>query len=136
SRGLIRTSNVRDCLLVLLTTMLCATGILSLIRQAPKSIFDGWIEKLNVNSTSLLQYPRTTPNWPEPNVQGLPKKCDAKVFIRLIEFDRDIQQPQFDGLLHGNQSQIPVRELMVNATLCRSYMILRQKNINFGIIDK
>ncbi|CAG8515229.1 20468_t:CDS:2, partial [Racocetra persica] len=71
-----------------------------------------------------------------PNVQGLPKKCDAKVFIRLIDFDRDIQQPQFDGLLHGNQDQIPVRELMVNATLCRSYMVLGQKNINFGIIDK
>ncbi|KAF0517022.1 peroxisomal membrane protein mpv17 [Gigaspora margarita] len=71
-----------------------------------------------------------------PNVQGLPKKCDAKVFIRLVDFDRDIQQPQFDGLLHGNQDQIPVRELMVNATLCRSYMILGQKNINFGIIDK
>ncbi|CAG8457039.1 15393_t:CDS:2, partial [Dentiscutata heterogama] len=71
-----------------------------------------------------------------PNVQGLPKKCDAKVFIRLVDFDRDIQQPQFDGLLHGNQDQIPVRELMVNATLCRSYMILGQKNINFGILDK
>ncbi|CAG8474285.1 10773_t:CDS:2 [Acaulospora colombiana] len=70
------------------------------------------------------------------NVQGLPKKFDSRVNIRLMEFDRDIQQPQFDALLHGDQSQIPVRELMVNATLCRSIMDLGQKNINFGLMDK
>ncbi|CAG8447699.1 8569_t:CDS:10 [Diversispora eburnea] len=70
------------------------------------------------------------------NVQGLPKKFDARVFIRLIDFDRDIQQPQFDALLHGDQSLIPVRELMVNSTLCRSIIDLGQKNINFGLMEK
>ncbi|CAJ0650018.1 4891_t:CDS:10 [Entrophospora sp. SA101] len=70
------------------------------------------------------------------NVQGSPKKYDAKVFLRLIDFDREIQQPQFESLLHGDQSQIPVRELMVNVTLCQSIMDLGQKNINFGNIDK
>ncbi|RHZ71084.1 hypothetical protein Glove_262g53 [Diversispora epigaea] len=70
------------------------------------------------------------------NVQGLPKKFDARVFIRLIDFDRDIQQPQFDALLHGDQSLIPVRELMVNSTLCRSIIDLGQKNNNFGLMEK
>ncbi|CAG8544148.1 2498_t:CDS:2, partial [Funneliformis caledonium] len=69
-------------------------------------------------------------------IQGLPKKCDARVFIRLIDFDREIQQPQFEALLQGDQSHIPVRELMVNTTMCRSIMDLGQKNINFGIMDK
>ncbi|RIA92609.1 hypothetical protein C1645_820444 [Glomus cerebriforme] len=71
-----------------------------------------------------------------PTIQGLPKKYDAKIFIRLIDFDREIQQPQFDVLLRGDQSQIPVRELMVNTTICSSIMDLGQKNINFGIMDK
>ncbi|CAG8579491.1 12936_t:CDS:2, partial [Acaulospora morrowiae] len=71
-----------------------------------------------------------------PNVQGLPKKFDTRVNIRLMEFDREMQQPQFEALIQGDQSQIPVRELMVNATLCRSIMDLGQKNINFGSMEK
>ncbi|CAG8447057.1 5601_t:CDS:2 [Ambispora gerdemannii] len=72
----------------------------------------------------------------KPLVQGLPRKQDARIFLRLIEFDRDIEQPQFESLIHGDLSQIPVRELLVRSTLCRSIMVLGQKNINFGVIDK
>ncbi|CAG8445677.1 3690_t:CDS:10 [Ambispora leptoticha] len=72
----------------------------------------------------------------KPLVQGLPRKQDARIFLRLIEFDRDIEQPQFESLIHGDLSQIPVRELLVRSTLCRSIMVIGQKNINFGVIDK
>ncbi|KAG9297531.1 hypothetical protein G9A89_001471 [Geosiphon pyriformis] len=77
-----------------------------------------------------------TPNPLRASIQGIPKKQDARIFLRLIEFDRDIQQPQFEGLIHSDQSQIPVRELLVRSTLCRSIMELGQKNINFGAMDK
>ena len=63
---------------------------------------------------------------------------DARIFIRLKEFDRKIDHPQFAQLLNENENLqlIPVRELLVRASLCRSIMELGQKNINFGIMEK
>ena len=68
--------------------------------------------------------------------QGKPRKHDAKIFIRLGEFDRDINQPQYEQLLQGSDSLIPVRELMIRCSLCRSILELGQRNINFGFLDK
>ncbi|KND01233.1 uncharacterized protein SPPG_04324 [Spizellomyces punctatus DAOM BR117] len=72
----------------------------------------------------------------KPYVQGAPRKQDARVFLRLVEFDRELQQPQFEQLLQGHQDLIPVRELMLRSSLCRSFMDLNQKNINFGPLNK
>lgn len=72
----------------------------------------------------------------KPYVQGKPRKQDAKVFLRLLEFDRDIQRPEFETLLKGDTMEIPVRELMLRSSVCRSIMDLGQKNINFGGVDK
>ncbi|KAI9206366.1 uncharacterized protein BJ171DRAFT_29085 [Polychytrium aggregatum] len=73
----------------------------------------------------------------KPMIQGKPRKHDARLFLRLVEFDRsNVNQPQFDQLLRGHQSLIPVRELMIRSSLCRSLMDLGQKNINFGVLDK
>ena len=70
------------------------------------------------------------------HIQGKPRKQDGRIFLRLSEFDREIQQPQFETLLKADLSQIPVRELMIRSSLCRSVMELSQKNINFGLMDK
>ncbi|KAJ3113489.1 hypothetical protein HDU96_003356 [Phlyctochytrium bullatum] len=76
---------------------------------------------------------------PEENVQLIlskPRKIDAKIFIRLIDFDRSIEQPHFEQLLQSDLSAIPVRELMIRSSICRSIMELGQKYINFGSLDK
>ncbi|KAI8840409.1 hypothetical protein BJ741DRAFT_706290 [Chytriomyces cf. hyalinus JEL632] len=71
-----------------------------------------------------------------PFIQTKAKKHDAKIFIKLLEFDREIHQPQFEQLLNGDSALIPVRELMLRSSLCRSVMELGQRNINFGFLDK
>lgn len=53
-----------------------------------------------------------------------------------MDFDRDIKQPQFEQLLQADLDIIPVRELMLRSSLCRSIMELNQKNINFGSLNK
>ncbi|KAJ3043675.1 hypothetical protein HDV00_004448 [Rhizophlyctis rosea] len=69
-------------------------------------------------------------------VSGKARKQDAQIFFRLLEFDQDIQQPQFEALLREDRSSIPVRELMLRTTISRSIMDLGQKHINFGTLDR
>ena len=61
--------------------------------------------------------------------KGKPKKQDARIFIQLKEFDKMLHES------HG-ASEIPIRELMVRSSVCRSIMELGQKNINFGLLEK
>ncbi|CAO3616900.1 unnamed protein product [Cunninghamella echinulata] len=78
-----------------------------------------------------------TPNGTnKPYIQSAPKKQDARIFLRLVDFDRDIEQTEFENLLDLNQNDIPLREVIVRAQLCRSVMDLGQKNINFGIVER
>ena len=72
----------------------------------------------------------------KPFIQRKPRKQDAKIFIKLEEFDREIPRPQFETLLKADTKNIPVRELMIRFSLCRSVMDLGQKNINFGMLSK
>ncbi|KAJ3089439.1 hypothetical protein HK102_006398 [Quaeritorhiza haematococci] len=72
----------------------------------------------------------------KPFIQGKPRKQDARIFFRLVDFDRTIERPEFDQLLKANEREIPVRELMLRSSVCRSMMDLGQKNINFGVLDK
>ncbi|KAJ3179725.1 hypothetical protein HDU85_004724 [Gaertneriomyces sp. JEL0708] len=72
----------------------------------------------------------------KPFIQGEPKKQDARLSLKLVEFDRDIQQPQFESLLQSDLDHIPVRELLLRSYLCRSIMDLNQRNINFGSMNK
>ncbi|KAI8887461.1 hypothetical protein K501DRAFT_330502 [Backusella circina FSU 941] len=72
----------------------------------------------------------------KPHIQSAPKKQDARVFLKLVEFDRDIEQTEFENLLDLTHSDIPVREIMLRSQLCRSVMDLGQKNINFGLVER
>ncbi|KAI8385669.1 hypothetical protein BD560DRAFT_321778 [Blakeslea trispora] len=72
----------------------------------------------------------------KPHIQSAPKKQDARIFLRLIEFDRNIEQTEFENLLDLSQTDIPVREVIVRSQLCRSVMDLGQKNINFGLVER
>ncbi|KAI8577331.1 hypothetical protein K450DRAFT_252656 [Umbelopsis ramanniana AG] len=72
----------------------------------------------------------------KPHIQNTPRKQDARIFLRLIEFDRSIEQTQFESLRDLDHSQIPLRELIVRSHLCRSVMDLGQKNINFGLLER
>ncbi|KAI8596919.1 hypothetical protein EDD21DRAFT_311538, partial [Dissophora ornata] len=71
-------------------------------------------------------------------IKGIPKKQDGRIFLRLVEFDRETVEcnPQFLPLLDGDLGQIPLREIMVRSSLVRSIMDLGQNNINFGSMDK
>lgn len=78
-----------------------------------------------------------TPNGAtKSHIQNTPRKQDARIFLRLIEFDRSIEQTQFESLKDLDHSQIPLRELIVRSHLCRSVMDLGQKNINFGLLER
>jgi hypothetical protein len=65
--------------------------------------------------------------------KGKLKKYDLKLSIKLLEFDALAQKqsaPQFEGM------EIPIRELLVRSSVCRSVMELGQKHINFGLVEK
>ncbi|KAG0344399.1 hypothetical protein BG004_004500 [Podila humilis] len=72
------------------------------------------------------------------HIKGIPKKQDARIFLRLVDFDQGIvaNNPQFQALLDGDVNLIPLREIMVRSSLVRSIMDLGQNNINFGTMDK
>ncbi|KAG2233126.1 hypothetical protein INT48_005870 [Thamnidium elegans] len=72
----------------------------------------------------------------KPHIQSAPKKQDARIFLRLVQFDRDIEQTEFENLLDLSQTDIPVREVILRSQLCRSVMDLGQKNINFGLVER
>ncbi|KAG0939802.1 hypothetical protein G6F57_004485 [Rhizopus arrhizus] len=72
----------------------------------------------------------------KPHIQSTPKKQDARIFLRLMEFDRDIEQTEFENLLDLDNTDIPVREVILRSQLCRSVMDLGQKNINFGLVER
>ncbi|KAI8647528.1 hypothetical protein BD408DRAFT_438991 [Parasitella parasitica] len=72
----------------------------------------------------------------KPHIQSAPKKQDARIFLRLVQFDRDIEQTEFENLLDLRQTDIPVREVILRSQLCRSVMDLGQKNINFGLVER
>ncbi|CAO3646465.1 unnamed protein product [Mucor hiemalis] len=78
-----------------------------------------------------------TPNGAtKPHIQSAPKKQDARIFLKLIDFDRDIEQTEFENLLDLTHTDIPVREVILRSQLCRSVMDLGQKNINFGLVER
>ncbi|KAF9200015.1 hypothetical protein BGZ49_009783, partial [Haplosporangium sp. Z 27] len=72
------------------------------------------------------------------HIKGIPKKQDARIFVRLVDFDHETvaNNPQFRALLDGDLNQIPLREIMVRSSLVRSIMDLGQNFINFGTMDK
>ncbi|KAG0164422.1 hypothetical protein DFQ28_010304 [Apophysomyces sp. BC1034] len=78
-----------------------------------------------------------TPNGEtKPYIHTAPKKQDARILLRLINFDRNIEQTEFENLLDLDQLLIPVREVILRAQLCCSVMDLGQRNINFGMVER
>lgn len=107
---------------------------------------DRLIEKGDLMRTSIIDVDALgeeevvivfTPNGAtKPHIKSAPKKQDARIFLRLVDFDRNMDQTEFENLLDLDQSQIPVREVIVRAQLSRSVMDLGQKNINFGLVER
>jgi hypothetical protein len=71
-----------------------------------------------------------------PTIALKPKKDDTKIMFKLMEFDRQINQPIFQTLLTSDIESIPVREFSIRSSLCNSMMDLGQRNINFGMLVK
>lgn len=72
-----------------------------------------------------------------PHIQGTARKQDSRMFLRLLEFDSTrVKGPEFEALRHLDVDELPVRDLMVRATVCRSMLELGQPHINFGHMDK
>lgn len=73
-----------------------------------------------------------------PHIQGTARKQDSRIFLRLLQFDRRraIGVPEFEALCERDIDELPVRDLMVRATVCRSMLELGQPHINFGNMDK
>lgn len=80
-----------------------------------------------------------TPNGStRPHIQGNARKQDSRIFLRLLEFDerRAASFPEFQALRARPIDELPVRDLMVRSSVCRSMMELGQPHINFGHMDK
>ncbi|WFD33113.1 hypothetical protein MSPP1_004170 [Malassezia sp. CBS 17886] len=80
-----------------------------------------------------------TPNGStRPHIQGTARKQDSRIFLRLVEFDRRraTGASEFDALRARDVDELPVRDLMVRAAVCRSMLELGQPHINFGHMDK
>ncbi|KAF9971794.1 hypothetical protein BGZ73_005157 [Actinomortierella ambigua] len=56
------------------------------------------------------------------HIKGIPKKQDARLFFRLVDFDREMvaNAPQFRPLFEGDVSRIPLREIVVRSSLSGS----------------
>ncbi|KAI9092651.1 hypothetical protein DFS34DRAFT_583878, partial [Phlyctochytrium arcticum] len=114
---------------------------LQLNRELEAAISDGRLEPVSVvdiapDEDVLVVVIFKPKGVNKANIQTTPKKQDGRIFLKLVEFDKQIQQPQFEQLLQGDQNLIPVRELLLRSSLCRSIMDLNQKNINFGSLNK
>ncbi|WFD20634.1 hypothetical protein MCAP1_002883 [Malassezia caprae] len=73
-----------------------------------------------------------------PHIQGTARKQDSRIFLRLLQFDRRraVGVPEFEVLRDRDIDELPVRDLMVRASVCRSMLELGQPHINFGHMDK
>ena len=73
-----------------------------------------------------------------PHIQGNARKQDSRIFLRLLEFDmrRAEGLPEFEALRQRDVDELPVRDLMVRSSVCRSMLELGQPHINFGHMDK
>lgn len=73
-----------------------------------------------------------------PHIQGTARKQDSRIFLRLLQFDRRraVGVPEFEALRDRDIDELPVRDLMVRASVCRSMLELGQPHINFGHMDK
>ncbi len=73
-----------------------------------------------------------------PHVQGNARKQDSRIFLRLVDFDQSLvsSYPDLMPLAKLDKEELPVRDLMIKSTTCRSIMELGQTHINFGHMDK
>ena len=61
-----------------------------------------------------------------PHIQGNARKQDSRIFLRLLEFDarRAMGVPEFEALRERDIDELPVRDLMVRSSVCRSMLEL------------
>lgn len=61
---------------------------------------------------------------------------DAQIYFKMIEFDKKLKVIQSETLKENENLEIPVRDLMIRCSLCRSVMEIGHSNLNFGNMDK
>jgi hypothetical protein len=73
-----------------------------------------------------------------PHIQGNSRKQDSRIFLRLAQFDDAVVRAsaEFSAMADLEIDELPVRDLMVRSTLCRSLLELGQPHINFGHMEK
>ncbi|PWN42321.1 hypothetical protein IE81DRAFT_323647 [Ceraceosorus guamensis] len=73
-----------------------------------------------------------------PHIQGNARKQDSRIFMRLVAYDsgRVRDSAEFSSMALLEPHELPVRDLMVKANVCRSLFEIGQPHINFGHVDK
>jgi len=73
-----------------------------------------------------------------PHIAGNARKQDLRINFRLVEYDASLLSNTAFGQRdeHDGPIPLPIRELMVRTTLCRSIMELGQAHINLGFMEK
>lgn len=98
------------------------------------------VEVLTVDARSERQVVAVyTPNGStRPHIQGNARKQDSRIFLRLVDFDREglRRSDDFASMADLDADELPVRDLMIRSTTCRSLVELGQPHINFGQLDK
>ncbi|KEI41322.1 uncharacterized protein L969DRAFT_92552 [Mixia osmundae IAM 14324] len=71
-----------------------------------------------------------------PHVQGLYRKQDSRIFLKMVQYDEELMRtsPLAEGITCPED--IPVRELMLRTSMCRSILELGQAHINFSTIER
>jgi hypothetical protein len=63
-----------------------------------------------------------------PNLEGKFRHFEAYITMELLDFDRDVESS-------FPMAEVGVRQMLIQARICRSIMDVPQKNINFGSVD-
>lgn len=73
-----------------------------------------------------------------PHIQATARKQDSRIFLRLVDYDAEAvrKSPEFSQMAGMDKEELPIRDLMVRTTACRSLLELGQPHINFGQMEK
>lgn len=73
-----------------------------------------------------------------PHIQGTARKQDFRIFLRPVEYDVEAvrSSSEFREMADLDKDELPIRDLMIRTTTCRSLLESGQPHINFGQMEK
>ncbi|KAL3702130.1 hypothetical protein R1sor_020152 [Riccia sorocarpa] len=106
--------------------------IMHVLEDVPRTLMP--VRKLEIlpGETKLLYVILRVDGQARPSLQGRLQKQSAKVYIQLLEYDKEQQDLLDVGLSESPIKQELLRELPVYFRVCRALLSLAQKNISFG----